>query len=202
MILALDLDGVVQTGHAEGGRWDKHIEHDLGIKPEELQALFFKPYWRGLLLGESDLHETLEICWGSLKSDLRPSDFVEYWFTRDCTLDTSVISAVHAAREKGVRCILATNQEHHRARYLWNERALSQHFDEMLYSAALGAQKPDRAFFERAFERLAISSPAEIVFLDDTERHVEGARAAGWNARLYTGVKDLHAAIAELDAAS
>jgi putative hydrolase of the HAD superfamily len=195
MILVLDLDGVVQTGHAEGGRWDKHLERDLGIRSKDLQRLFFKPHWPAIMLGRRDLHDALEECWPSLKCSTTPRQFVEYWFATDCTWDKAVLSAVADWRASGQKCVLATNQEHHRARYLWNERGLSQHFHEMYYSADLGVQKPDAAFFRQVENRLGRKQEESIIFLDDAPINVEAALQCGWKASLYRGVDDLTRAI-------
>ena len=38
--------------------------------------------------------------------------------------------------------------------------------------------------------------PAEILFVDDSQKNVDGARAAGWQAALYVQGTDLGACIA------
>lgn len=73
-------------------------------------------------------------------------------------------------------------------------------FDEMcdliVYSHEVGLAKPDRRIYELTCARLGLA-PAEIVFLDDAERCVAGARDAGLHAILY---RDTAQAIADLDA--
>ena len=196
MILVLDLDGVVQTGHPEGGRWDKHLERDLGIASTALQERFFKPHWRAIMLGEMDLFEALNICWPQLNCNAEPNEFVEYWFSRDCTFDPAVLHAVEEWRNSGRKCVLATNQEHHRAHYLWNHANLVRDFDAMHYSAELGVEKPNLEFFRRVEARLGRTSADEIVFLDDVKANVDAASRAGWRAHHYRSVNDLKRAIA------
>jgi len=48
-------------------------------------------------------------------------------------------------------------------------------------SHLIGAMKPDEKIY-REFERLTGRTPEELVFFDDLERNVTGARACGWNA--------------------
>ncbi len=48
-------------------------------------------------------------------------------------------------------------------------------------SFMLGVEKPDAAFFREAVAGLGVA-PEEIVYFDDTRRHVEGARALGVEA--------------------
>jgi epoxide hydrolase-like predicted phosphatase len=56
--------------------------------------------------------------------------------------------------------------------------------DEIVYSHECGMIKPDPRIYSLACERLQ-SDPAQIVFLDDSEAFVEGARQAGIQAVLY-----------------
>ena len=55
--------------------------------------------------------------------------------------------------------------------------------DDIVYSAALGAMKPEPSYFDRATAKLG-----EIIFFDDSQANVDAAAAAGWRAHLYRGV--------------
>jgi len=194
-VLVLDCDGVVVTGHASGGRWDKDLARDLGLDPARLQEKFFKPHWRAIMLGEADMRTVLDEVWPSLDCARSPRDFVDYWFANDAMLDAGVLAEVANWRAAGNHAALATVQEHHRARHLWNGLALSKHFDALHYSAALGAAKPDAAFYERVQAKLPASRPDDVIFLDDQPRNVEAAAAFGWRAALFKDVEDLRAAL-------
>jgi epoxide hydrolase-like predicted phosphatase len=69
-------------------------------------------------------------------------------------------------------------------------------FDDVVDSCDVGLRKPDPAIYRLACERLGVA-PEAAVFLDDTRRHVEGARQVGLHAIL---VRDPWDALAELDA--
>ncbi len=194
-VLVLDCDGVVISGHAEGGRWDRHVLRDLGLKPELLQARFFQPHWRHIEIGRADLFEVLERIWPELECAAAPRDVVRYWFDNDATKNADVLAAVDAWRAAGRPAFLGTTQEHHRARHLWEVLGLKNHFDGMLYSAQLGARKPDADYFARAQARLPVAAPGEVVFLDDTAANVEAARAHGWRAFHFKAAADLRAAL-------
>jgi putative hydrolase of the HAD superfamily len=195
MILALDLDGVVLTGHAEGGRWDRYLARDLGIEPAALQERFFQPYWKEIMTGRRDLFEVLAACWPGMNCKATPREFVDYWFRADYTVDHALLKVVDAWRANGKTCVLATNQEHHRARFIWDKGGLSKHFDEMFYSAALAVEKPYQAFFHAVNKKVA---DTPVVFLDDAIANVEAARTAGWAAHHYRGVEDLKAVLPSL----
>ena len=62
--------------------------------------------------------------------------------------------------------------------------------------AALGARKPDRAFFERTQARLPVTGPSEVLSFDDSLANPEAASALGWRAYAHTGHADLSRAIA------
>ena len=55
--------------------------------------------------------------------------------------------------------------------------------------------KPDRQIFELTAERLGVDAD-EVVFLDDTQACVDGARATGWHAIRHV---DTRASIDALD---
>lgn len=194
-VLALDVDGVVVLGHPEGGRWYRHLARDLGIDPVRLQQYFFEPHWHRIEIGEADLFDVLREAWPRVETDATPESFVAYWFAQDSRLNVELLPAVDDWRASGGRAFLATVQEHHRARYLWTTLGLSTRFDGMLYSAALGAKKPQPDFFARAMERLPVQSADEVVLLDDLPLNVEAARRFGWRAYLYTAPGDLTRAL-------
>ncbi len=196
-VLVLDADGVVVLGHPDGGRWDKNLLPDLGIAPDDLQAKFFRPYWQSVAIGRADLLSVLGDMWHELNSRVAPRALVDYWFSNDSRLDRELLTVVDQWRADGNKAFLATIQEHHRAKYLWETMGLCNHFDAMLHSAELGAVKPDRTFYERAHARLPVQSAGEVVFLDDSVRNVEAAAAFGWRARHYTNVFDLRTALDE-----
>ncbi len=195
-VLVLDCDGVVVRGHAEGGRWDKHLARDLGLDTQALQDRFFKPHWRAISLGEADMMDVLERVWPELGCAARPRDFVDYWFANDATLDADVLDQVAKWRARGGKACLGTVQEHNRARYLWDTLALSRHFDAIHYSAALGAWKPEPAFYERLHAKLPATAPGDVIFLDDVQRNVDAANAFGWRATQFRDAEDLRAALA------
>jgi putative hydrolase of the HAD superfamily len=68
--------------------------------------------------------------------------------------------------------------------------------DEIVYSHECGLSKPDPAIYTLTCERLGIA-PEQMVFLDDLEPNVDGARQAGIHAVLYTdnaqAIRDIEA---------
>lgn len=67
-------------------------------------------------------------------------------------------------------------------------------FDHEFLSYRLGLVKPDRELFEAVVAALGLA-PAEILFLDDNDLNVAGARAAGLAADHTRGVAEARAAL-------
>ena len=62
-------------------------------------------------------------------------------------------------------------------------------FDHHFLSYELGLVKPDAAIFDRVATDLD-RQPGEILFIDDNQINVDGARAAGFHAELARGVAE------------
>jgi len=189
----LDVDGVLVTGRP----WAGDIERDLGIAPERLQALLFRPHWAEIVIGRKDLRAVLEVCLPELAPGLSAEDFLSYWFARDSNLNQALLAECDALRRRGLRIFLATNQEHLRAADLMERLGLGQRVEGMVYSARVAAKKPERAFFDAA---LAISGShaEETLLVDDSAANVAAARAAGWQAHHWTGPASLSALLEDL----
>jgi putative hydrolase of the HAD superfamily len=126
----------------------------------------------------------------------RVEEFVAYWFEKDAIVDREVLAQADAWRTRtGGRCYAASNQEHHRIAYLRDTAGLGRHFEELIYSAALGVCKPDRVFFTNAQARMGVLAAQSILFVDDAAANVDAARACGWRAMLYRGPESLARAL-------
>ena len=64
-----------------------------------------------------------------------------------------------------------------------------------VFSSELGRSKPDPEAFRRLAARLAVA-PGEILYFDDDETYVAGARAAGLSAERVGGVTGVRAGLA------
>ena len=63
-------------------------------------------------------------------------------------------------------------------------------FRKEFISSRMKLLKPSRAIFDAAAAEIGFP-PAEILFVDDSQRNVDGARSAGWQAALYVQGTDL-----------
>ena len=86
--------------------------------------------------------------------------------------------------------ILSNTSQCHWEHCLRHYRILEDSFRVYALSYQLRCAKPDPAIFRKAAE-LAGAAPSEIFYTDDIAGHVEGARAAGFDAVVFTGPEDL-----------
>jgi putative hydrolase of the HAD superfamily len=198
-VLVLDIDGVVSLAQpGADAPWYATLEEDWGLNHDrELAPEFFlqEPFME-VLRGRLDLYAALHEYFEPKGLAGRLEEFVSYWFEKDAVIDRQVLAMADAWRERtGGRCFAATNQEHHRVAYLRDTVGLGAHFDEIVYSAALGVCKPDRVFFTSAQARMGVTAAQSILFVDDKATNVDGARMAGWRAMLYRGPESLSRAL-------
>ncbi len=183
--LMLDVDGVLLRGRpADGLPWAAQLEPDLGVSPEALHQAFFAPHWNEIVVGCAGLMERLGPALAGIAPRVQAQRLVDYWFAQDSRVDEGVLADVAALRAQGVAVHLATNQEHLRA--AWLRERFGGFVDGVQYSAALGVKKPDPAFFARAAAAVGLPA-ADMMLVDDTAANVQAARAAGWQARHWSG---------------
>lgn len=63
-------------------------------------------------------------------------------------------------------------------------------------SGEIRAIKPDRAIYDHHVIAFGLD-PAKSLFIDDSQKNVDGAKAAGWHAVLFTDVPSLRTTLAE-----
>ena len=157
---------------------------DLGVDPDLLYERFFRAHFDDVVRGHADLFERLELVMPSL-GVVSPADLVDYWFAHDAHLDQILLADLDALPAQGFAVHLATVQEHHRARYLWDDLGLRRHFRAMHYAADIGFIKTDLEFYQTVERRTGLS-PQQCCLIDDSEQNIETAHAAGWRGALWT----------------
>jgi HAD superfamily hydrolase (TIGR01509 family) len=95
-----------------------------------------------------------------------------------------MLDAVRAVRDLGLRCALATNQQNLRGGYMRSSLGFEQIFDEQFYSFELGFAKPEAGYFKAIMDRIDVA-PERVLFIDDHEDNVAGAREIGIHSELF-----------------
>jgi putative hydrolase of the HAD superfamily len=176
--------------------------HGLDAEPEAI-APVFRAVWQELACRTDGSHDRFTAhpggprgWWGRFIDRLaellelpRPSRFlVAELYDRFARADAwelypDTVPALVALRRAGLRLAVVSN---------WDERlervvdglGLTRFLDTVVYSSAIGYEKPDRRIFEAALDRLSLT-PAEAAHAGDRLREdVEGALALGMTAVL------------------
>ena len=191
--LIFDADGVVVIGERAG---------DVFARDHGITRAMTRPFFQGefleCLIGKADLKQVLPphlAAWGWTGT---VDEYLDVWFTFERSVDENLLSEIDALRASGTPCYLATNQERHRTAYLRDQMELGSRFDGIFSSAAIGHRKPQHQFFAHITSTLGPSVPSDLIFFDDVPANVEGARAAGWQAHLYSNLQTLQTALEAL----
>jgi putative hydrolase of the HAD superfamily len=180
-VLVLDVDGVLCV---PPGLHAARIERELGLTREHTRE-FFHGEFRKCLVGDADLKEAIRPFLVEWRVRSSVDEFLDEWFATEHVIDERIIGLVGGLRRSGIRCALATNQERYRLEYLRHQMGFAEHFDAIFGSAEIGVVKPEVRFFNHVAAAMQVA-PSELMFFDDHQGNVDGARAAGWDGRLYT----------------
>ena len=186
--LLIDLDGVLR-------RWDPAVpaavEQSYGLEPGALlrtamQWELFRPAVAG---------ELTDAQWMSLVADRLPlpaddaAAAVAEWQKYRGEVDTEVLGFIREARAAGRPVGLQTNATDVLDRDL-AALGLADEVDVVVSSWQLGIHKPAPDFFVRACAALD-TTPHWVLFVDDDDRAVRGARAGKLLAYRWTGTHGL-----------
>ena len=99
-------------------------------------------------------------------------------------INPHMLALARRLRAAGVKTAILSNIEFEmlaelRAKFAW----LSE-FAVQVYSCEVRMVKPEAGIFQETAVRLAVE-PGGILFLDDKQRNIDGARQAGWKAFLF-----------------
>jgi len=186
--LLIDFDGVLR-------RWDPApmiaVELKYGLKPAAfLETAMEWDVYRPAMAGELTHEEWMRVVASRLP--LSPADAasaVAEWQAYHGEVDPDALAFVREVRAAGRKVGLATNATDRLAADL-EELELTGEIDFVINSWDLKIHKPAPEYFVRAAELIG-ELPKHILFVDDDDRAVRGARAAGMSAYRWTGTQHL-----------
>lgn len=189
--VVFDVDGVL----VRAGMFAEILEREHGLDLEATAGFFQGPF-KDCLLGRADLIEAIEPFLREWRWPGSVEDCLRVWFEADSVVNGEILSLVAALRAAGLGCYVGSTQEPRRAAYLEEVLGFDGLFDHLFFSCRVGASKPDPAFFQHMRGRVG-ASETEMLFVDDEEPNVVGARLCGWNAELYSWGDDMLGRIRE-----
>jgi HAD superfamily hydrolase (TIGR01509 family) len=188
-VLVLDSDGVVNLFPDE--KFSSRFAKEYSKDARQILRFFSEGSYDKCLVGEADVEDELEryvegTSW-SVES------LLSYWHEGDSLVDARVLNVVEKLTQKGVSCYMATNQANTRTKYMKDTLGFSQLFEEVFSSADIGYKKPDPLFYDMIFCDLLKMHPGlkprDVLFFDDKEQNIFGARNAGWEGHLYNSLR-------------
>ncbi|WP_405058758.1 HAD-IA family hydrolase [Kribbella sp. NBC_01505] len=169
----LDADGVLQE--LPGG-WYLAMEPYLGERSRE----FLHRTWKDelpMLAGQGDYLPVLAATLREFGVEVPVGEVYDAVWKNIVVVEES-LEVVRRLRRNGYGVHLGTNQEAYRGGHMRSALGYDELFDVSCYSHDLGVAKPDPGFFTEAARRIG-ADVQTVLFVDDTARNVEGARAAG-----------------------
>ena len=189
-----DVDGVVIQGyHADPARrisWSANIYNDLGIRQNDLEQHFFLGPFTEALIGRKPLADVLADVLPRIGYKGSISDFITYWFQKDSRINNPFMAWVKSRKQEGDKVYLATNQEHMRANYLWNDLGFADIFDDIYYAAKIGFRKPEEGFFSHVINDIGVDS-SSLILIDDCPKNVKAANARGIKSIQFNDMNDV-----------
>jgi len=123
-----------------------------------------------------------------LDNKVTKEEFIQY-FAKVFTVDEKLVSLLPKLKEKYTLVLLSNTNAIHE-KYGWKNYEFIKYFDKLILSYQVKALKPELKIYKSA-EAYTNKPPQEHIFIDDIEENVLGAKAAGWDALLYTNYDKL-----------
>lgn len=186
--LLIDFDGVLR-------RWDPApmiaVEIKYGLPPAALlETAMAWDVYRPAMAGELTHDEWMRAVAARLPIEAaEAASAIAEWQAYRGEVDPDALAFVREVRAAGRKVGLATNATDLLSADL-EELELTGEIDIVINSWDLKVHKPAPEYFQKAAELIG-ELPKHILFVDDDDRAVRGARAAGMSAYRWTGPQHL-----------
>lgn len=152
--------------------------------PEEAKRLkeeYMQPADRGDIT-EREMYENLARLFSRTPKEM------EEEYLRRAVIDRRMVSLIEKISETHRVCLLSNAQSDY-LRKIFDREGLDSLFDYKVVSGDVRMIKPSPEIFEHLLSLVGIAPP-EAVFIDDNPKNVEGARAVGMQAIVFTTPED------------
>jgi putative hydrolase of the HAD superfamily len=165
-------------------------EADLGLEPGTINVIMFDSQaWQETLIGRKTEEEFWRVIGPKLGLDSAEDiDAFRRRYRADERINSEVVDLMNRLNGHYKLAVLSNSPP---GLIAWlTEWEILGLFDVVFCSGDKGVAKPDAAAFEMTLKRLNVK-PAEAVFIDDTNEHVESAKALGLHGVLFTNARVL-----------
>ncbi|OGL31315.1 hypothetical protein A3F37_03045 [Candidatus Saccharibacteria bacterium RIFCSPHIGHO2_12_FULL_41_12] len=167
-------------------------EHDFNPKSFEQ---FFEDKFPDALVGRADLKQLIAENNDIWRWDGEVEDLLKLWFETENVQNEALLNYIAKLRNQGILCYVVTNQEKYRGKYM-QDVMFKGKFDGFFISAEIGAKKPSTDFFKKVIEAICGKNPSlkpeDIIYFDDTQKHVDAGKRLGLDAHLYKNVEQVN----------
>ncbi|MFD6260165.1 HAD family hydrolase [Micromonospora chalcea] len=188
--LLVDFDGVLR-------RWDPAVaagvEREYGLTEGVLGEIamswgLLQPVLTGQVSHAQWMVSVADALTPVVGAD-RARAAVQEWQSYRGEVDPDVLAFIREVRAAGIRVGLGTNATDLLDADL-AALGLTEELDVIVNSSVVGVHKPAKEYFQAACGALG-TPPARVLFVDDEDRAVAGARVAGLSAHRWSGPADL-----------
>lgn len=196
--LVVDVDGVVR-------RWDDAVWSDAdrahGLPPGSLKRqIFSAPDMERAVTGaatdeqwRAGIADRLAAATGAAPAAARGA--VAQWSRSIGVLDRDVLELLR--EQRALRRVVLLSNATDRLDADLAELGVTREVDAVYATWRLGVSKPSPEVYRLVAADLGLD-PQQCAFVDDSARHVRGARAAGMRAHLFTGAVGMREFLARL----
>jgi putative hydrolase of the HAD superfamily len=188
-VILFDVGGVLLTNGWDSRERAAAVEQ-FHLDPADLEARHLASYdaWeRDAISGKAYLDATV---FYEPRSFSR-GDFFSFVLSQSKPLPNGALGILQELSASH-KCMLGAlnNEARETNEYRFREFGLRNYFDVALSSCYLGLRKPEPAIYRRAID--IVGGPAErILFIDDRQENVAGAKAAKMKSILFQGADNL-----------
>ena len=190
-----DMDGVIRHWDSAGAREGERV---TGLPEGAIERVAYDipEFWQ-TQVGACTAREWAAAVGRALAAEYGPGAerAADVYLAYAGRVDAEMVALVAAVRERTTVALLSNATDQLREHLAHHD--LVEAFDVVFCSAELGMAKPDVAIYRHAAGVLGVA-PGECFFTDDRPENVDGARAAGMHAAVFTGRAALVASLRAL----
>lgn len=159
----------------------------LGVSEDEAKRVFLQSDEMNKLYKEGKMNDEEFWSWAfkEWKLDKTPRELMELLIS-GYEVDESVVEVVKKVRANGFKTLICTSNFPARINGLQKRFKFLNNFDAWALSYEVGFNKPAKELFEELVKKSGVNAN-EIVFADDHQENVDGAKAVGIEAFYYEG---------------
>lgn len=159
----------------------------LGISEDEAKQVFLQSDQINKLYKEGKMTDEEYWTWAAneWKLDKTPEELIKLLID-GYEVDNNVVEIVKKVRANGYKTLICTNNFPARINGLNERFGLLDNFDAYVFSYEVGATKPSTEIFKALVEKSGVEA-SEIVFADDNNDNLAGAKEVGIQAFFYEG---------------